>query len=777
MNPLCRIRIGLVLAIAGILLGPVKGAADDYQDAKTAVDEALATGKTGNWESAAGDLVKARSSCADGDSGKPCRLLIDFNLGYAWEQYSGSAPAASETLYLKRSAVAYFRVLKGAPKHRATLKNLALVLGKLGASAALIDLLGHARTHAPSRVSEIAILLGDAFKRSGQITDAYKTYAEAAMRNRDDPEPARRLVGLMRELPSQMANDLWKRLDDWRDRMPGVARDGYRRAVRYYIADSPIRARQALSRWALLSAGERDLSTSIVRQAFAGVEWALLDQLLAYLEELEGPNEIDFETRSSVLDFIERRSRGESKYGAWLASEESRHVLAAAALAAGHRSILQKAPRQAQFQWLVGLQASPLNGSYVHSELRQSPFVRLDLLTELMWLQFRFPELDPARDKVDGFIRMLFEGKGEAYAAGDLEAIQRHHTVLGEIYAAEGIWTSSSPYSNAIFQLRNAIETADRRDVVRQVGPKQQLPKLKELLATGYAKTGNKKAASKAAMAASLAYQAVGDAAKAKSLADYAKDINPIDKVVIPKIRCRDGNVRNRKCTCRRGWRRVLIGVNAYRCFKPKLVCRDGRIADGKCTCSRGWRRVPTGVNAFRCFKPKLVCRDGRIAGGRCTCSRGWRRAPIGVNAFHCFKPKLVCRDGRITGGKCACSRGWRRVPIGVNAYRCFKPKLVCRDGRIAGGKCTCSRDWRRVLTGVNAYRCFKAKLVCQDGRIVRGKCICSRNSRRIRTGVNAYRCVKPKLVCRNGEIKSGKCICPRGTKLSQVVRNVFVCR
>lgn len=54
----------------------------------------------------------------------------------------------------------------------------------------------------------------------------------------------------------------------------------------------------------------------------------------------------------------------------------------------------------------------------------------------------------------------LFSEKSEAYARGDWPLIYRMHIALGMTYAYLQVWTSSSPFQNAVFQLENAQRAA-----------------------------------------------------------------------------------------------------------------------------------------------------------------------------------------------------------------------------------------------------------------------------------------------------------------------------
>ncbi|NIM17709.1 MAG: hypothetical protein GTO45_37555 [Candidatus Aminicenantes bacterium] len=72
-----------------------------------------------------------------------------------------------------------------------------------------------------------------------------------------------------------------------------------------------------------------------------------------------------------------------------------------------------------------------------------------------------------------------------AYQQENLFAIQKFHTVLGLIYAERNQWTSEWAPGNAIFQLRHALDVAQKRARVEKKDF-QPLPHLHRLLADGY---------------------------------------------------------------------------------------------------------------------------------------------------------------------------------------------------------------------------------------------------------------------------------------------------
>lgn len=108
----------------------------------------------------------------------------------------------------------------------------------------------------------------------------------------------------------------------------------------------------------------------------------------------------------------------------------------------------------------------------------------------------------------------LFSGKSSAYAEGNWPLIFRMHVALGTTYAYLKIWTSQSPYQNAIFQLSNAMKAAERaskdsrwKDTTLALPPRGV-----DMLAEGYLATGRKDLALQARIDGAAALDRVGHA-------------------------------------------------------------------------------------------------------------------------------------------------------------------------------------------------------------------------------------------------------------------------
>ncbi len=509
MNVLHRCLIGM--AVAAVVASPV--AAQTYRDARAAAAVAQQAIDSGEWDAAARGLNTARESCGISRSGRACRLLIDFNLGHLYQRRARST-AADRQAWLERSVSAYRRVLAERPDHAATMTNLALVLSGLGQVETLQSLVNHAIEVAPEEASSISLMVGALHASASRWRTAYDAYATAARLAPDDEAPRLKMVQAYGETASGQISDFWEALASWESDFPKAAREGYMAIVRHRYGDLRGEAEKALVRWVVLTSEQRLLSLASARDALAGMDFAPAREFLAYLDLLERDEPERFRDAGAVQSFVRNGPRRDT-FLFWSAGEERRHALALAALAAGRNAVVDQRRKRAERQWILGLSHGPRLEEYVYGGLKEAVFAPLELVTELTWLEFRYPELDPDERKFQLFIRLLFEGKAEAYRANDLEAIQRHHTVLGEIYAAKGRWNSDWA-DNAVFQLSHALDIAERRR--ESEGLYQPLPGLKARLVDGYEKTGRREKAAVMAIDATQAYLDTDDLNRATAM-------------------------------------------------------------------------------------------------------------------------------------------------------------------------------------------------------------------------------------------------------------------
>jgi hypothetical protein len=326
--------------------------------------------------------------------------------------------------------------------------------------------------------------------------DAYKRAADG------DPEteaPRRRLIELYLELQPPRLTDLMKILADLESRFPSVAEFGYRSIIDRSYRAQPSIAEASFVRWVSVLARSRRLMKASLDSLPAGWTARPLTDLRRYME---APGQ-----RHASMWWSERPERS--------------HVLVEVALALGHQRLLERNPSGAAAIWETGVQLAPDFAEYMFGPLRGQHMVTLDLQTELASLYFKYPSLDPGDHKFNAVVNRLFQSKGEAYKADDLRAIQRHHTILGTIFAQKKVWTSSHFALNGIFQLENAIRTAERRD--QRDGSYQPLPELRAMLAEGKETLGDRAGARTLFLQAAQAYLDTDQLDSTKETLDRAR--------------------------------------------------------------------------------------------------------------------------------------------------------------------------------------------------------------------------------------------------------------
>lgn len=488
------------LAILVVLSArPTLAAGLSAADVDRLIGHAAQLQEAARWADALAALEQGIARCGPDDEGRPCRVALSLRAGYIAERWSrreeGAEPPA------RRAASFYEAVLKDAPRHGPALNNLALVYRSLGETARGIALLRGALTADHALASTVGVTLGDLLRQARKTAEALDAYRRALAEDPDDLAAAQRIVGLYRaELPDRI-DQLPKLLAEWsrRSTLDEAVEQGHRAVIEATYAGAERLALESLVRWVELSARRRWLSARSLDALPAAWRHAAVTDLAAYVAAPE---------------------RAPSRSW-WLGTAPARNALAAVALALGHERLGKGDAAGAAARWTAGVALSPLYDEYQYrSELKGVWMVRADLQAELASLYFKHPALDPQHREFSRLVADLFGGKAQAYGLGDREAIQRYHTVLGLLFAQRKEWKSRAPYMNAVFQLSNAIKTADARAPER--GP-QPLPELKALLARGYAETGRTRDARATYARAAEAYLDTDDLGRAGEMLAHGR--------------------------------------------------------------------------------------------------------------------------------------------------------------------------------------------------------------------------------------------------------------
>ena len=489
------------LAIVIVMATAALAAGLSEADVDRLVAQAAQLQEVGRSAQALSALEQGIAACGTGDDGRSCRVALRGHAAYLAERQS-RREKDGEAL-ARRAAAFYEEVLREVPGHGPSLNNLSLVYQGLGETPRGIALLQRGLAADAGLTSTLAVTLGDLLREEKKASESLDAYRRAIAADPDDVTAARRIVDLYGDqLPARIA-ELATLLAGWirRSTLDEAVERGHRTIIEATYAQAESSAIQSLVSWVELLARRRWISARSLGALPPEWKHAAVTDLAAYIAAPE-------------------RAPSPSW---WRSVASTRNALAAVALALGHERLGQGDEARAAARWNAGVVIAPPYDQYQYdSALKGAWIVRADLQSELASLYFKHPALDPQRQQFTRLVQDLFGGKAEAYKLGDRGAIQRYHTVLGLLFAQRNEWTSSSTYTNAIFQLSNAIKTADARQQER--GP-QPLPELKALLAKGYAATGRPQEARPTYARAAEAYLETDDLVRAREMLEWVRRI------------------------------------------------------------------------------------------------------------------------------------------------------------------------------------------------------------------------------------------------------------
>lgn len=462
--PFRRRAAALVVLGAVALPGPTLAQRMMPERVQSAVDGARDLEKRGQVIEA-GDTLHAQlqQACTDPATRAACRFELGVASGDLLARWASVAKADQQT-QLAKAAASYEAALRERPDHVPTILALAQVQRRRKNPAAAETLLAQALTRSPED-ERLAVALGDTRRADGRTDQAVAAYRQAADFNPLAELPRRRLLDVyLRGMPATRS-PLLGVLADLERPFASLAEQGYRQIIERTYRSEPGVAEQSLVRWTSVLARARRLTP------------ASADAL---------PKDWSDRPASELRAYLGRVDRRPPR--PWSPSDPHNQALAEAALALGHERLLGGDPPGTALRWEIGLEFAPAFNLYrPGAPLQKSPAVFLDLEAELATLYLQYPALDPRGDKFRRVVDRIFNTKGEAYKAEDLAAIQRHHMVLGRIYAERGTWQGGWA-QNAEFQLENALKTAAERD--RRDGTYQPLPAYRALFARALEKKG-----------------------------------------------------------------------------------------------------------------------------------------------------------------------------------------------------------------------------------------------------------------------------------------------
>ena len=474
-----------------------------------------------------GSFTEARDFLAGLDCGgdTACATFAAFSRGYLYERWAAVGADDDPEIVrarLDRAASSYREALALEPRNEHIRANLAHILARQGHLDAVEQLL---LTRGSEDVDRL-LYVGDLHAEKGDHEKALAYYARAEKLAPESEEIHRRVFRLHRREPRpkelfEYCRKLWKRKLDL------LAVEGLELVVRTAWEDDPELADQALVHWADLGARSQSLRPADLNRlppAWTSDAVEELRELLA----AENPPE---------------------RLGGWWGDDALRQHVAARVLQARAASYRARGELDRAMTFLkAASRLAPSMWRYDQPPLEGRPIVYLEALIDLAAVYHQADE----DEKVRSIVLELFEGKEQAYRNADLPAINRFHTVLGLIFAEQGRWTSDWRADNAVFQLENAIKTAEEL-AARESRAAEPMPRLRAYLAQGYRETDRRAEGAEAYARAALDYLALGDTRRARENLGLAQslDASPLrlldPETAEPLRRLETGNSRKPK--------------------------------------------------------------------------------------------------------------------------------------------------------------------------------------------------------------------------------------
>jgi hypothetical protein len=434
--------------------------------------------KQKDWQTADRLLQHAELQCRQDNNPTQCLDKITFSRAWTYAQH-GAQGDGNSVGYLQQARDGYLAVLQNHPDHLPTIDNLILVLEQLGDRehlASLLQTLQRLQDH--HRYARTALIIADSYRSSADNRQAFAYYDRAyAM------EPSQLAISGMTAVFSQSPSDTET------SRLLGFARETQDLAKRRQFYEAVLHARGHVSQkqwedaalfWVVDLGRERRLTADVIEETidlqanpeFRELAGRLKDRFLGLQ-----PGDVKF----GDLTLLEYR-----RDGWWNKSLLRTWAFAIAAWSEGHNRLLHGDVEAANALWQAALQFAPPSYEYHSPELADRWAVSLELLTDLARIQWLYKaRIDPQGETFKRIEKTLFFSKAEAYQVNDLVAIQRHHAVMGKMYADLGLFSNGDTgIRSAEFQLSHALKTAEL--LSSKTGKSEPQPQLAELLADGY---------------------------------------------------------------------------------------------------------------------------------------------------------------------------------------------------------------------------------------------------------------------------------------------------
>lgn len=507
------ILISPTLLVAVIICACIPGSAQrvkrqpqkvilNFDRSKEISAEALKSSQVGDSRRAIDNANAGLQDCPTGAPGFACRGLLNYTVGYVYQQQAqSSATPADRERALTSAAASYRAALRDDPSNGTIHFNLALLLSNSGDRAAAIAELQEAIKADPTQW-QYSVKLGDIQAQQKNWKAAMQAYIQAAQTAPGAEAPPERILELTRRGYGLNADELQSRCKEWEALYPTLAASCYEQFITMVFAGNNTAAETALVTWLGI----------IGRQEKVGA------QVLEGLPRNWGT------TALPPLSAILRGDLSRITENWWTQSDSRREAWARFLLAVGQESASHD-PKAMERIWQLALNT-------VKSDPRSAS--ALELRRALALLYVRHPDLDLSHSKLNDLVEQIFVDKMGAIESKDLEAEQRYHTVLGLIFAGQQKWGSDNDSHSAAFQLRRTVEVADER--YRKEAIYQPLPEIKELRVKVYEKTNHPVEAANARWDTLLAYMDSDQLDRAAQVMEAIQDSGKFDKVTLSSL-------------------------------------------------------------------------------------------------------------------------------------------------------------------------------------------------------------------------------------------------
>ena len=469
-NTFCHLKIIVSLSLTSLFL---LFAVDGFTFERVLLDQV----RQSNWRGAEMTLHQAEQRCNEQRNGSACLAKVDFSRAWAYTKRAEGDPV-NRDVYLQRARNGYLALLEKHPQHLATIDNLLLVMEQLSDRQQLEQLLKQLRElKDDSRLIKATLLVADLYSDEGNIERAFGYYWRAFAR-----EPSQHASnGLQTTFRKAPDGNKSKHLLTLAEKTDNISRSRqiYALLLNSRGAMDQEHWEKAAIGWLALLGKERLLSAAVIEEE---IDLQLNPEFQELVHRLQDPflGLSPSELKIDYMTLVEFR-----REGWWQQSLPRTWAFTIAAWSQGHNRLVKNDIAGANSTWKAALQFAPPSASY-DRELQGRWAVSLELLTDLARIQRLYSsEIDPDGQTFGQIEQTLFSSKAQSYRVNDLQAIQRHHTVMGKMYADLGVFSErENGVRSAEFQLSHAIKTAERRSV--QSKEINAEPQLANLLADGY---------------------------------------------------------------------------------------------------------------------------------------------------------------------------------------------------------------------------------------------------------------------------------------------------